>query len=72
MKLSHREHTVLTLIACGLTDKETAEKLKISPRTVEKHMASVILKLNAKNRVNAAILYMRLNPNWKLKIRYVV
>ena len=29
MKLSHREHTVFTLIACGLTDNEAAIKLKI-------------------------------------------
>ncbi len=72
MKLSHREHAVFTLIACGLTDNEAAIKLKISPRTVEKHMASVILKLNAKNRVNAAVLYMRLNPNWKIQQRYVL
>ena len=71
MKLSHREHAVLTLIARGFTDRETAQRLKISPRTVEKHVASIILKLNAKNRVNAAVLYMHLNPNWKIINRYV-
>ena len=70
MKLSPREHQVLTLIACGLTDKQAAGKLKISERTLPSHLASILLKLNAKNRVNAVVLYMHLNPKWKIKMRY--
>jgi len=72
MKLSPKEHNVLTLIACGFTDKEVALKLNISIRTVQTHIASILLKLNARNRVNAVVVYMHLNPKWKIAERYVV
>ncbi len=72
MKLSKKEHAVLTLIACGFTDKEVASKLKISIRTVQTHMSSIMLKLNAKNRVNAVVVYMQLNPKWKIEERLVL
>lgn len=72
MKLSPKEHNILTLIACGFTDKEVALKLNISIRTVQTHIASILLKLKARNRVNAVVVYMHLNPKWKIAERYVV
>lgn len=72
MKLSPKEHEVLTLIACGFTDKEVAEKLKISIRTVQTHMAVIMLKLQARNRVNAVVVYMHMNPEWKIEERFVL
>ena len=72
MKLSPKEHNVLTLIACVFTDKEVALKLNISIRTVQTHIASILLKLKARNRVNAVVVYMHLNPKWKIAERYVV
>ena len=72
MKLSKKEHAVLTLIACGFTDKEVASKLKISIRTVQTHMSSIMLKLNAKNRVNAVVVYMQRNTKWKIEERLVL
>lgn len=72
MKLSPKEHDVLTLIACGFTDKEVALKLKISVRTVQTHISSILLKLQARNRVNAVVVYMHLNPKWKIEERSVV
>lgn len=72
MKLSPKEHDVLTLVACGFTDKEVAAKLKISIRTVQSHLSSILLKLNARNRVNAVVVYMHLNPKWKIEERFVV
>lgn len=72
MKLSPKEHDVLTLVACGFTDKEVALKLKISIRTVQSHISSILLKLNARNRVNAVVVYMHLNPKWKIEERFVV
>ena len=44
--LSHRERTVVQLIAEGHTNKETAELLNISLKTVESHRASAMHKLN--------------------------
>ena len=71
MKLSPREHDVLTLIACGYTDKETAVRLKISKRTVDTYIKTIITKLEAKNRVNAVVIYMRVNPKWRIEERAV-
>jgi DNA-binding NarL/FixJ family response regulator len=45
-KLSDREREVLKLVAEGATSKEIAENLCISVRTVEKHRASLMAKLN--------------------------
>lgn len=55
--LSAREREVLGLLAEGLTDRQIAETLTISPRTVETHVSSVLHKLRAKNRSDAARRY---------------
>ena len=48
-QLTRREREVLVLIAEGYTNPEIAEKLFISPRTVDTHRRNLILKLDAKN-----------------------
>jgi two-component system response regulator FixJ len=48
-KLSPREREVLELAARGLTSREIAAELGISPRTVEVHRASVMHKTGAAN-----------------------
>jgi len=55
--LSVREKEVLRLLAEGLTDREIATSLTISPRTVETHVSSILHKLRARNRAEAAIRY---------------
>ena len=55
--LSTREAEVLRLLADGLTDRQIAETLTISTRTVETHVSSVLHKLRAKNRSEAARRY---------------
>jgi DNA-binding NarL/FixJ family response regulator len=47
---------VLTLIAEGLTNAEIAERLVVSPRTAEHHVAAVLTKLGAATRQEAARL----------------
>jgi DNA-binding NarL/FixJ family response regulator len=44
-----REIEVLKLIAEGLTNAEIAEKLFLSPLTIDRHRKNIIIKLNAKN-----------------------
>jgi LuxR family maltose regulon positive regulatory protein len=52
--LSARELEVLRLIAAGLTNREIAETLSISPETVKRHTAGIYGKLGAGNRTEAA------------------
>ena len=55
--LSPRENDVLRMLAEGLTDREIATALIISPRTVETHVSNVLHKLNVRNRAEAAQRY---------------
>lgn len=51
--LSLREQEVLQLIAAGLTNREIAEQLIISPETVKKHTSSIYGKLGVRSRTEA-------------------
>lgn len=46
-----REHEVLQLLVGRLTNKAIANRLHISPRTVEKHVASLIIKAEVADRI---------------------
>jgi LuxR family maltose regulon positive regulatory protein len=52
--LSAREIETLKLLAAGLTNREIAEALVISPETVKKHTANIYAKLAVSNRTEAA------------------
>jgi DNA-binding NarL/FixJ family response regulator len=52
--LTQREVEVLRLIAQGKTDREIAEELVISFRTVGNHVSSILNKTNTVNRTEAA------------------
>jgi predicted ATPase/DNA-binding CsgD family transcriptional regulator len=52
--LTARQLEVLTLIVEGLTNAEIAERLVVSPRTAEHHVAAVLTKLGATTRREAA------------------
>ena len=51
--LSEREVEVLGLVAQGLTDAEVADKLYLSPRTVNSHLRAVYRKLEVPSRAAA-------------------
>jgi len=57
MGLSPRENDVLAMLADGLTDREIANALTISPRTVETHVSNILHKLGVRNRAEAAQRY---------------
>jgi DNA-binding CsgD family transcriptional regulator len=51
--LTERELAVLAWTARGLTNKAIAYQLKISPRTVQGHLASIYTKLGVGTRTEA-------------------
>lgn len=55
LELSPRELEVLRLVGLGKDNAEIGEELFISPMTVKHHVSSILEKLGATNRVQAAI-----------------
>lgn len=62
-ELTRREWEVLRLVAQGLANKEIAKKLNVSQYTVKSHLHSVLVKLNAKNRRDAARIGLNIEPD---------
>lgn len=51
-----RKLEILNLIAKGHSNREIAESLRISERTVKNHISSIMRKLKAQNRTHAVIM----------------
>ena len=58
-RLTHREVEVLRLIAAGHSNREIAAALFVSPRTAERHVANIYLKLGAHSKAEAAAYALR-------------
>jgi DNA-binding CsgD family transcriptional regulator len=56
LQLTRREQEVLCLVAEGYTDREVAETLIISHRTVNRHLSNIFVKLDVPGRA-AAVAY---------------
>ncbi|MGJ8605005.1 MAG: PhnD/SsuA/transferrin family substrate-binding protein [Marivita sp.] len=54
--LTKREHQILDYIAQGYSSKEIAQKLKISPKTVEFHRANLLKKFDARSSTQLVAL----------------
>jgi DNA-binding NarL/FixJ family response regulator len=54
-RLTAREREVLTLIVDGMSNREIAENLYISERTVKNHISSILSQLDMRDRTQAAV-----------------
>jgi len=52
--LTQREQEICSLVAEGLTDRQIAERLVLSPRTVQTHVGNILAKLDFRSRVQIA------------------
>lgn len=68
-RLSPREREILELVVAGESNKEIAQELQISPRTVEVHRSSMMSKLGAHRAAEVVRLRLeaRLGPTELLK-----
>jgi ATP/maltotriose-dependent transcriptional regulator MalT len=51
--LSPREHSILRLMSCGLSNKRVAQELQIAPETVKSHVKGIFIKLAVQTRAHA-------------------
>lgn len=58
-RLAAREMEVLLLVAAGKTNREIAEQLMLSLPTVQRHIANIYIKANARNRADATAHALR-------------
>lgn len=56
VELTDREREVMALVAYGLTNREIAERLVISPATAKTHVSRTMLKLHAHDRAQLVVL----------------
>ena len=57
--LTKREKEVLILVANGLFNKDIADQLNISERTVKNHLSNIFKKIDVSDRTQAAVFAIR-------------
>jgi DNA-binding NarL/FixJ family response regulator len=60
-RITPREQEVLRWVSCGKTDADIAVLLAISPRTVNKHLEHIYVKLGVETRTAAVMRAARLS-----------
>ena len=59
--LTKREIQVLKLVAEGMFNRDIAERLEISERTVKNHIANIFKKIQVSDRTQAAVFAIKNN-----------
>ena len=57
--LTKREMDILTLVSEGLLNKEIANDLNITERTVKNHLSSIFKKIEVSDRTQAAVFAIK-------------
>jgi len=60
--LTAREHEIVLLIARGLSNRQIADELVISPATAARHVANILAKLGFSSRTQVASWSSRHEP----------
>lgn len=60
VQLSHQQLRVLKYISCGYSNKQIAEKILVSTRTVEMHTYQLYKRLNVKSRTQAILMAVQM------------
>ncbi len=58
-ELTHREAEVLDLLASGLRNRQIAQRLTLAEKTVRNHISTILGKLHANDRTEAALIAAR-------------
>jgi DNA-binding NarL/FixJ family response regulator len=58
--LTQREHDILELLAEGRSNREIAQRLYLSEKTVKAHLAAIFRKLGVTNRTQAAMMAVQM------------
>ncbi|MFI3301310.1 MAG: helix-turn-helix transcriptional regulator [Candidatus Gastranaerophilales bacterium] len=66
MRLTPKELEVIALVALGYSDKEIGTKLNISYGTIRTYIDRIVIKLDARNRTNAAAIFVRANMDFAI------
>jgi len=61
--LTEQEHRILLLIAEGKTNKEIADEVYLSDKTVKNYVSNILSKLNLRRRSEAAAFIARREPH---------
>lgn len=61
LRLTKREKDVLTLLVNGFSNRDMAEQMFISEKTVKNHLTSIFRKLGVKDRTQAALYTIKNN-----------
>ena len=60
IQLTHKQQQVMHFLASGLSNKEIARKLDLSPETIKTHLREIFTRMNVKNRPQAVSLYRKI------------
>ena len=66
--LTIKQQEVMQYLASGMSNKEIARKLSLSPETIKTHLREIFTRMNVKNRTQAVSLYRKM-PNLTDQIR---
>jgi DNA-binding NarL/FixJ family response regulator len=60
IQLTHKQQQVMHFLASGMSNKEIARKLDLSPETIKTHLREIFTRMNVKNRTQAVSLYRKI------------